>query len=195
MKKALSFAIAVLFLPLCACTQEPPAYSQIPRELATTSEAQRQNPYAPTFTVPREEVSWKKFVFPPEAITWLYESLEIVGIDFEPSKRYIYYDLPLPKSLLPDGVWDDFNENYYGQPPEPSEMVLVTYIKKYGISKEAFEEIIQEMAVNMLEEGIREDQLYNELFELPNPDIIYTFDNEIIDAYYRRENPVAPTAN
>jgi hypothetical protein len=28
--------------------------------------------------------------------------------------------------------------------------------------------------------------------ELPNLDIIYTFDNEVINAYYRRENPVVP---
>ncbi len=28
--------------------------------------------------------------------------------------------------------------------------------------------------------------------EFPNPSILYTFDNEIINAYYRRENPVVP---
>jgi hypothetical protein len=67
---------------------------------------------------------------------------------------------------------------------EPEEMLLVTFVKYYEISKEDFEKATKN------EEKIHNqfgENLYLEDYELPNADIIYTFDNEIINEYYRRE--------
>ena len=72
-------------------------------------------------------------------------------------------------------------------------MPVVTYIKKFNIPKDVFvaelekyTEIVREIALSMGED------LDYEIHEPYNADIIYTFDNEIINAYYRRENPVVP---
>ena len=71
----------------------------------------------------------------------------------------------------------------------PKEMALAALVKQYNIPKEKFEEAIRKEAEERLAEG--RDLSYED-WELPNTDILYTFDNEVIDAYYRRENPVVP---
>ncbi|MDR2687449.1 MAG: hypothetical protein LBB75_06830, partial [Oscillospiraceae bacterium] len=66
---------------------------------------------------------------------------------------------------------------------------FATLIKRYDVPKGKFEEAIQKAAKRYVVEG---HNLTQEAWELPNPDILYTFDNEIINAYYRRENLVEP---
>ena len=83
-------------------------------------------------------------------------------------------------------LYESYNRTDRLNPPE---MFLVTLIKQYDVPKEKFEEAIQKTAERLLAEG---RDLTQEEYELPNADIIYTFDNEIIDAFYRRENPVTP---
>jgi len=68
-------------------------------------------------------------------------------------------------------------------------MALVSFIKHYKIEKDDFVEAVQREYEWALDSGC---SIYNEDCELPNADIIYTFDNEVINAYYRRENPVVP---
>jgi len=68
-------------------------------------------------------------------------------------------------------------------------MRLKMFVEYFDISKESFELFVNTEKDISLE---NDEILTNEENELPNPDIIYTFDNEIIDAYYRRENPVEP---
>ena len=87
----------------------------------------------------------------------------------------------------------DFGRIDMNNPNGPSEMRVVTFIKKFKIPKDAFVtdlekqiEIEREIALSMGED------LDVEFREPYNPDIIYTFDNEVINAYYRRENPVVP---
>jgi hypothetical protein len=67
---------------------------------------------------------------------------------------------------------------------ELSEMCMVSYIKRFQIPRETFEKTIEEWKDFCLSMG---HDLTAEEFELPNADIIYTFDNEIINEYYRRE--------
>ena len=79
----------------------------------------------------------------------------------------------------------------------PRVMALKTFIEHFNIPREEFDVVIEEMkraSISLTERHPDDDYLNvnNELREVPNSDIIYTFDDEIIDAYYRRENPIAP---
>jgi hypothetical protein len=67
---------------------------------------------------------------------------------------------------------------------EVKESFNVSFVKYFNIPKEDFVK-----AINKAKEFCREHNMdiTTEEYELPNPDIIYTFDNEIIDHYYRRE--------
>jgi len=114
---------------------------------------------------------------------------------YKRSYRYIYYGM---SSIYFDGYYtkdidkfqDALVESYHWQ--EPTEMHIVSFIKHFRMQKKRFLELLEKEAkakARLAEWGIDID---NEEHELPNVDIIYTFDKEIIDAYYRRENPVAP---
>ena len=70
---------------------------------------------------------------------------------------------------------------------EPQEMALVSLIKHFNIPKKDFIELtklLEERNVSQAESGWN---MNGEDYELPNADIIYTFDNDIINEYYRRE--------
>lgn len=75
---------------------------------------------------------------------------------------------------------DEYNKSTdYGETQE--EMLLVTYIKRYNISRAEFDAAVEKMQVEMPPE----DGVIYEESEVPNGDIIYTFDNEVINRYYR----------
>ena len=107
------------------------------------------------------------------------------GPDFQRHYRLIYYRLPSPiDNLAGQEGWDFLDEisrEYNGK--ELSEMLLVSYIKRFKIPKETVEKAINERREYFL--SIGNDIDYEE-YELPNVDIIYTFDNDIINEYYRR---------
>jgi len=77
---------------------------------------------------------------------------------------------------------------------ESDEMDIVVWVKHFGILKENFIVSMEKRKQWWQEEsGLIDEITFDwEVWELPNADIIYTFDNEIINAYYRRENPVVP---
>jgi len=109
-----------------------------------------------------------------------------IGGDFEftPTKRRLYYKIPGPfTALIPEGTIDDLFEKDKDIYSEPQEMVLVTLIKHCGIPRQDFEKAVNEYIKMCASTG---SDMAHEDFEIPNADIIYTFDNEIIDAYYRR---------
>ncbi len=75
---------------------------------------------------------------------------------------------------------DEYNKSTnYGETQE--EMLLVTYIKRYNISRAEFDAAVEKMQAEMPPE----DGVIYEESEVPNGDIIYTFDNEVINRYYR----------
>jgi len=84
------------------------------------------------------------------------------------------------KRLRPNGMLTDLME-----------MPLAQIIKYFNIPREVLEKHNAELWQIWVEWGV-DLSIPTEEYELPNPDIVYTFDNEIINAYYRRENPVAP---
>ena len=61
------------------------------------------------------------------------------------------------------------------------EMLLVSFVKRYNISREAFD-----AATTLLAEHCECDTHLEEC-EVPNGEIIYSFNNEIINYYYRYE--------
>lgn len=115
------------------------------------------------------------------------------GADLLPRKyRNNYYSIPasfikiVGKSDYEE--WEDIylSENY---PDYSNEMVMVAYVKEFNISKEDFERANLNYA-KFIEEHYShicldpQDYADQEMQEIYNTDIIYTFDNEIINEYY-----------
>lgn len=70
---------------------------------------------------------------------------------------------------------------------EPQEMYTVAFIKYFKISKEDFERAEERRRLRFEElHEVNGDDISTETYEIYNADIIYTFDNEIINNYYRR---------
>ncbi|HBR31830.1 MAG TPA: hypothetical protein DD733_07070 [Clostridiales bacterium] len=67
---------------------------------------------------------------------------------------------------------------------DPERMLLVQYIEYFNIPKEVF--VAELERVRKFYESFVSDMSIEEI-ELPNADIIYTFDDEIINHYYRYE--------
>ncbi len=64
-----------------------------------------------------------------------------------------------------------------------NEMILVSFIKRYHVTREEFDVAVERFVANNADQNDFND----EEWEIPNGDIIYTFDNEIINRYYRYE--------
>jgi len=128
-------------------------------------------------------------IYPPDSII-LYDDLIQDDFAFSPTMRRIFYGVPGPLTFLfPEGIFDELFEKDKDIYRENIEMVLVTLVKYCNTPREEFDRAIAELVEMYTNNGL---DMTEEDFEIPNADIIYTFDNEIINAYYRRENPVAP---
>jgi hypothetical protein len=106
------------------------------------------------------------------------------------SHRYCWIMIPGPVLDLVDSdeklTWNDYEKNLKRTSKgEPVEMTIVSFIKFFNISKKDFELAIKKAQETQYISS--EANPAGEFFELPNPDIIYTFDDEIINNYYRRE--------
>jgi hypothetical protein len=66
---------------------------------------------------------------------------------------------------------------------EPTEMMLVSFVKHFNIPRAEFDKGVEALIHHWTSIGVANT---NELHEIPNADIIYTFDNKIINEYYRR---------
>ena len=101
---------------------------------------------------------------------------------FEVTKREIYYKIDsafedIVGSDAADAAFESAGEN------EPTEMRLVTFIKHHNIQKKDFEKAVARLKKILESHNM---DIYNEEYELPNADIIYTFNNKLINYYYRR---------
>jgi hypothetical protein len=118
--------------------------------------------------------------------------------NFDRKYRLVYYLDSVATDCLSqeqNDAWIQYKQSgtipEYGK-GEFSEMLLVTCIKRFNISKKTIDEKIeywkQRRASNPISSDTGDYIDYNvENYELPNTDIIYTFDNEIINKYYRYE--------
>ena len=109
--------------------------------------------------------------------------------DFERKYRQTYYTISGAFiELLDEEERSDFyawfgelsKENNYGEFQE--EMSLVSFVKRYNISRDEFDKAVERGISFTSPESLRMESC-----EPPNADIIYTFNNEIINEYYRYE--------
>ena len=118
---------------------------------------------------------------------------DLGGADLLPRKyRNNYYSIPasfiniVGKKSFEE--WEDvyLAENY---PDDSNEMVMLAYVKEFNISKEDFERANLEYA-HFIDETYShicldpQDYADQEMQEIYNTEIIYTFDNDVINEYY-----------
>ncbi|MDR3344257.1 MAG: hypothetical protein LBT21_01475 [Oscillospiraceae bacterium] len=90
------------------------------------------------------------------------------------------------------GEVSDYVDNEFSDNPntkEKSIMPLKLLVEHFKIPREKFDEYVEHMK-SFYKELIDDDyyiDLNSEEYEIPNADIIYTFDDEIINNYYRRQ--------
>ena len=67
-------------------------------------------------------------------------------------------------------------------------MTLMRFVEHFNISREEFDTVVDRMREGLEDMAARgRININSELFELPNADIIFTFDNDIVRYFYRRE--------
>ena len=69
---------------------------------------------------------------------------------------------------------------------DPQEMALVSFLRYFSIDKETAEETAWQMQESFA--ATNSFNQYTELGEVPDIDLLYTFDNEKINAYYRYDS-------
>ena len=207
MKKITLLVIILSVISLSACQGQTPNNGKSTQttqmttiyESTTDSTTQTTTPHettagstTQTTTVQSSTTTSDKTTLP----TYVSGSIEIsdtdgfqadMAVNYSPSYRQIYYVLPqeLQKIVGKDVArsWiDSLGRDRFDE--EPTEMYMVSFIKHFNISKEVFEQYVEEDIQANIELGL---DMKNEWYETPNPDIIYTFDNAIINEYYRRE--------
>ena len=200
--------IAVVFLLLVSCDREEPVdiddfpttvttrtsepATTTTTETTTTTTTTSTTSSAQTTTTTTSTTANKKLpVYVPGSI----KLVDINDLDeqlvplYGFSYRLTYYQI--------DGYFDflvdkDENDKWYNaitkkdieSKKEISEMFLVSFVKHFNIPRKDFDEVVERMrqaCINL------EQDMTDERYELPNADIIYTFDNDIINEYYRRQ--------
>ena len=118
--------------------------------------------------------------------------------------RYIYYSVYAPFVEIV-GEEDYYNWLYTEYETvefsERNEMAMVAFIKKFNISREDFDKANEKSKTILSDYGMppimnpaSDDPYYDrdiECREVYNADIIYTFDNELINSYYLYVDPYA----
>jgi len=174
--------VLVLYFCLAGCGSDPVEHSH---ESTTIQASTAQTSTRETSTTLKPLP-----LYMPESIQLEPDIYIMDDFGFRPTKRRVYYKIPIELiDVYPEKITDElFKDNDICT--EPTEMAVVTMIKYCNTSKEAFKDVLGKIAKKYETAGT--DVALQEEWELPNPDIIYTFDNDIINAYYRRENPVVP---
>ena len=106
--------------------------------------------------------------------------------------RQCYYDITYQLSLLVDkDELNEWKEDVFSKSPdETNEMIVKLFVQRFNISKEDFERASLELAKAFYDPdspGVMmnpKDYVNQEMYEIYNADIIYTFDDEIINNYY-----------
>jgi hypothetical protein len=106
----------------------------------------------------------------------------------EPHYRWVYYGIGGGiHTLVDDEKADEWIKNFDKQWPngeERTKMIMAHFLKDFNIPKQVFIDKVNKTKQVWLDGDV---DLTQEEWELPNADIIYTFDDEIINNYYRRK--------
>lgn len=115
------------------------------------------------------------------------------SFDSQPKYRDIYYREPwfLYDLVSPD-EWNEWctdiiipNIQNNTQPNEP---YVLTFVKHFQIEKEDFIKCVEKLRERQVRlHGLKSNEYPNEMYELHNADVIYTFDTELINNYYLRD--------
>ena len=181
MRKFVILATLLALMMSAGCTGSPPA-STAPSAEATT---------VPTIVSPTSPDATHPEI--PELPEYLPGSIELEDqsnddYDFQRKYRIAYYRIwgeymdlldDEKKSDLYDWLEEESQKTNYGELMD--EMLLVSFVKRYNITREEFDAATAKFAENV------KNDTHTEECEVPNGDIIYTFDNEIINHYYRYE--------
>lgn len=118
---------------------------------------------------------------------------DLGGADLLPRKyRNNYYSIPTSFiNIVGKRSFEEWEDVYLAEnyPDDSNEMVMVAYIKAFDIPKEKFERANLEYAkfIDKIYSHIcldPQDYADQEFQEIYNTEIIYTFDNDIINEYY-----------
>ena len=105
-------------------------------------------------------------------------------IDMPMQSRFAFYNLPGAILLLVSNE----EANHWSRNIRSNESIetsiVMSFVQYFNISREDFEDAIERSRELHISLGL---DITDEQFELPNADIIYTFDNDIIRYFYRRE--------
>jgi hypothetical protein len=146
-----------------------------------------QSPIAPR-REPITEENWPEHLprYIPGSITLNSEDniLGIVDQDGPVRFRYVYYILQAAFiDLINPDEREEWEKNLEYDEYDDF-MYLMLLVQHFNIPREDFDAIVEELRESFVAFGF---DLTDESNELPNADIIYTFDNDIIQYYYRRE--------
>lgn len=106
--------------------------------------------------------------------------------------RNNYYQIPtFFAEIIDSDIFMTWEKEYYSNnyADDSNEMVMLAYVKEFNISKEDFEKANLEYA-RFIDETYShicldpQDYADQEMQEIYNSDIIYTFDNKLINKYY-----------
>ncbi|MBR5562491.1 MAG: hypothetical protein IKW12_04995 [Clostridia bacterium] len=185
MKKLISLAlIIVLFISIAACNRNGNGETTTLPEHITDTVSGTENFFV-------SEDNRNEDASP--VTTQTEQKLDQGGADILPGKyRNNYYQIPVFFAEIVDrNVFDAWEKEYYlnNYPDNTNVMVMVDFIKEFNISKENFEKANLKYAkfIDELYSHIcldPQDYADQEMQEIYNADIIYTFDNELINEYY-----------
>ncbi len=189
MKKRIIIALCFVLLAAVAISVSASSISEKP---ATPEEDEwvTANRVIPD-EIPVFDPSTVDLYSPEEAMSRMYyESVNFPT--YSPKYRSIYYICP---TFLYDLVDRQEVDDWYNETVkpdiennvEPTEMYTVNFVKHFHIAKEDFERLSAERLHDFEERAEKTgEKIDTEFHEIHNADIIYTFDNEIINNYYLR---------
>jgi hypothetical protein len=169
-------------------TETTPTVQPTPTETPTPTPPPTQKPMpTPTYGVPIPVIPDKIPEYIPGSIE--LGSADNVGFDlpYTVTKREIYYKITgYIMEIVSDAEYDKFSKyiNSISVKGEPTTMYVKDFVMYFNIPKDVFLQAVEKE--RLLAEKFGESVNTAEWNELPNADIIYTFDDEIIDNYYRR---------
>ena len=179
--------VCVFFAAGCNSGSEITEPTSTQKETTSTTSTEPTTPKR-TIVYPPKEIIVFPMYHPPKEIN-LDPSLAPGSDIWWHRYRIVYYEIyeGFYLSYVDLDEYLEFSRGLFGR--DINEMALVQFVKHFDIQKEVFKEVVKKLWQDCVDYGYDTSE---ERFELPNTDVIYTFDNEIINAYYRRENPVEP---
>ena len=108
--------------------------------------------------------------------------------------RNVYYRIHgFFLNLIPDGKWGEVTDRLNAIPKDAdgdsTQMAYLVFIQVMDLPREEFEKAVDRQRQLWISQGDIEEgqEVVHECYELPNADVLYTFDNDLINYYYRLE--------